>query len=785
MPFTVHTNTSSLTAREYLRITGDFQERTINRVSSGLHIVRSGDDAAGLAIANGFRSDRAVITQGIRNANDGLSTLQTVDGGINNISQLLDRARSLATQSASGTFNGDRTVLDIEFQSVIDEIDRQAQAIGLNTGGLFAKDLEVFIGGGRGITATQQISNGSIAVDLSNATVDARSLGLKGTQVAGVNATDVDEILAEATNISSQAVSGWTDFYFRGPGFAAGDRVRVAVNLSGVDNPDKLVRALNSAIDQAGSGGTGPSTAFRDSGIRAAIVTDEADNKNLVFQSSETAFQVSGGDRLANALLGNHANNTGFSVDYVVTGATAAASTGTTFAAARDVVVRIQGGSLASPTDLTLSVTTSTSVDQALTSLSSLIANNSSLIAAGISLSAVSPGSALQFTSRRGENFEVLAVNDAGNRLGLGTAQNTSSTSPVGFDVTSVTSGAVTTGSGAATLAISVGGGAYQTLSHTFSGSTTAAELVNSLNTQFASIAALQQAGLVAASAAGGAVSISSNNGTYFRVSSNSAGAGFGFGTLAGVTTSTSVATTSSTTSASLSSGGASVSPLLSWAPIRNGNDDQAITISTEDSAGTEQSVAITLAADSGAQHGRTIDEALAYINAQIQASGSADLRLIVAVKQRDPAAGGAEKIRFLGLVPAFSVSIGGNPGGTGIASNQGQVVNSTLLAGGANADIASQPNAEAAVVALYKAVAKVGNVQAVVGRGQNQFNFAISLAHTQLITLGASESRIRDADLAEEAANLSKAQVLQQAGIAALSQANAAPQAILNLLRS
>ena len=89
-----------------------------------------------------------------------------------------------------------------------------------------------------------------------------------------------------------------------------------------------------------------------------------------------------------------------------------------------------------------------------------------------------------------------------------------------------------------------------------------------------------------------------------------------------------------------------------------------------------------------------------------------------------------------------------------------------------------------AAVVALAKAVTYIGAVQAVAGRGQNQFNFAISLAQTQISNLAASESRIRDADLALEAANLSRAQILQQAGVAALAQANSAPQAVLSLLR-
>src|SRR5271154_1215474 len=177
--FSILTNIASLQAQNYLSTNQAFQAQTINEVTSGLRIVNSGDDAAGLAIANGLRSDQAVLTQGIRNANDGLSALQTIDGGINNISNLLDRASTLAAQSASGTFTGDRSVLNSEFQSVLGEINRQAQAIGLNQGGEFAKNLSVFIGGGQTSGNVSANDNGSVNLNLSAATVDSKSLGLE------------------------------------------------------------------------------------------------------------------------------------------------------------------------------------------------------------------------------------------------------------------------------------------------------------------------------------------------------------------------------------------------------------------------------------------------------------------------------------------------------------------------------------------------------------------------------------------------------------------------------
>src|SRR5450432_3655007 len=79
------------------------QSTTIQRLTSGYRINQSGDDAAGLAVANQYRSDTAELTQGVRNANDGISTLQIIDGGLNNISKVLDRMKTLATQSASST----------------------------------------------------------------------------------------------------------------------------------------------------------------------------------------------------------------------------------------------------------------------------------------------------------------------------------------------------------------------------------------------------------------------------------------------------------------------------------------------------------------------------------------------------------------------------------------------------------------------------------------------------------------------------------------------------------
>jgi len=169
-------------------------------------------------------------------------------------------------------------------------------------------------------------------------------------------------------------------------------------------------------------------------------------------------------------------------------------------------------------------------------------------------------------------------------------------------------------------------------------------------------------------------------------------------------------------------------------------------------------------------------------INTALQKTGIAALQSIVAVA--DPTKG---NISFVtNSTTPFTMTIGEEAGkdtGKGFA-NPDTVQKATSYGVGGTADISNQGSAQSAVTALANAVASLGTAQAVVGRGENQFGYAVNLAQSQLTNLTTAESRIRDADLAAEAANLTKAQILLQAGVAALAQANSAPQAVLSLLK-
>jgi flagellin len=192
--FSVLNNIASVNAQANLASTSIGLNKALTRLSSGLRINSSGDDAAGLAVANAYRSNVAVLNQGIRNANDGLSTLQIKDGALNNISNLIDRLSTLATQSASASSSVDRTALDLEFQDVLSEIDREASVAGLTASAGFS----VFvsndsgngtIGGTVGAADTAGLSIDTLAVDTaSNAASAVAALATAVTTLGSVQA---------------------------------------------------------------------------------------------------------------------------------------------------------------------------------------------------------------------------------------------------------------------------------------------------------------------------------------------------------------------------------------------------------------------------------------------------------------------------------------------------------------------------------------------------------------------------------------------------------------------
>ena len=124
----INTNTSSMVARDAIQRNDRAMATAMERLSTGSRINTAKDDAAGLAIAERMKSQVSGLNMAVRNANDAISLLQTVDGAAAEISNMLSRMYELAVQSVSGTYTStDRTALDLEFGALMEEINDIAE----------------------------------------------------------------------------------------------------------------------------------------------------------------------------------------------------------------------------------------------------------------------------------------------------------------------------------------------------------------------------------------------------------------------------------------------------------------------------------------------------------------------------------------------------------------------------------------------------------------------------------------------------------------------------------
>jgi flagellin len=125
MPIRIFNNIPSITAQKLLGANNDRLAKSVERISSGIRINRAADDAAGLAISEGLRSDIRATRQAVRNANDGISVINITEGALNEQASILIRLRELASQASTGTVGStERQTIQLEFDALRLEIDR-------------------------------------------------------------------------------------------------------------------------------------------------------------------------------------------------------------------------------------------------------------------------------------------------------------------------------------------------------------------------------------------------------------------------------------------------------------------------------------------------------------------------------------------------------------------------------------------------------------------------------------------------------------------------------------
>lgn len=189
MGIRINTNVASLAAQRSLGITKNNMDSNLRKLSSGERITRAADDAAGLAISEKLKGHIRGVRQAKRNSDDGISLIQTAEGGLNEISNIIIRLRELSVQAASDTVGDtERSFSNIEFQNLLEEVQRIAQGAEFNgrklldgTGGV----VEIQVGIHNDPTL-DRIKYDAITTD---ATIE--SLGLTGENIASKEAAQL------------------------------------------------------------------------------------------------------------------------------------------------------------------------------------------------------------------------------------------------------------------------------------------------------------------------------------------------------------------------------------------------------------------------------------------------------------------------------------------------------------------------------------------------------------------------------------------------------------------
>jgi flagellin len=284
MASTINTNVSSLTAQRNLSASQLSLSTSIQRLSSGLRINSAKDDAAGLAISERFTSQIRGVVQAARNANDGISLAQVAEGAMGSASNILQRVRELAVQSANSTNSAsDRQALNQEVIQLVSELDRISQNTEFNG--------QKLLDGTFGTARYQVGANANQVIVASTANMRTTVYGNNQATGSGVAAQATVATVAGATNgvlAGTLALSG----------ALGSNSVTVAVSESSKGSADKInAQAANTGI--TASARTVVQVAF---GVAGAYTLDVKADNSTAETVSFSLTSISGADALSAAV---------------------------------------------------------------------------------------------------------------------------------------------------------------------------------------------------------------------------------------------------------------------------------------------------------------------------------------------------------------------------------------------------------------------------------------------------------------------------------------------------
>lgn len=285
MPLGILNNIPSLAAENQLTLTSNALNNTLEQLSSGSRINTGADDPAGLAIANGLQANISALTQSVSNANDGVGELQLADGALAQVTNLLNTAVTLATESATGTVsNSQRTAIQAQYASILAEINRIGTATTYNGQEVFQSGTSPNLNAADSANSatTAPVTLGT-ALTVGDATsVTAGGVTFTYTAAAGVANPNVAISAGAALTAGTTLTSSGTLTITRG-----GVATTYATTAASTATVQTLINAINTGAT-SGAGAAGVTVAGgAATGLHAALVggqlqiTDTAGNNNL------------------------------------------------------------------------------------------------------------------------------------------------------------------------------------------------------------------------------------------------------------------------------------------------------------------------------------------------------------------------------------------------------------------------------------------------------------------------------------------------------------------------
>jgi flagellin len=798
MALRINTNVAALSAHKNMIKNDNSLSASLEKLSSGLRINKAADDASGMAIADSLRSQGLGLGQAMRNANDGISMVQTADGALEESINIVNTIKTKSIQAAQdGQTTESRKAIQSDINKLLEELDVIAKTTAFNnqkllSGNFTNKKFQVGAYSGETVnisiassesTKVGHVTSGNLSLtNASGGTVQlsiysnlqSKEFTLQAVEITANNSTEngmgalADAInkLSDVLGISAAAVVESTSSAAVAAGSTGSDFAINGVAIGAVavvdnDADGALVKAINNKTS--------------DHGVAASV---GADGTLKLTSSDGRAISVTGGTGAP--LAGSQMSTMGY-VKLNQAGSNEL------------LITDLAGGSA---TDFTGNITTNAGV---VTTIDSTLAAGSNLIAASILLA----GSTLGGTLTEAINSaNIVTTQDSTLKAGstIGTTSIIESGSVMGGTVT--TSGATYTTTGAALLKAGSTLAAASTLA---AGTVLTQDIVDSNNDIITAGTTLNSAVTLSASAqtlssdmvlAHGSILNNTSTmaaGSYIGVDIITAGAmnltsdmtlkagstiiQVGSTLAAGSTiggTVTTGAAYATTQEMKLAAG----STIITASVIAKGS---TLGGATQTNGALTAQNAVSLGAGTSLADATVLAQGTVLTNDMTFTTGTLEAGTVL---EHDYVTSGAQTLAQDMTIAKDSIiatlsTLAANAGGA-----SGTKMSDTTTSRLADVNVLTQEGAQIAISVADSALKDLDKVRSDLGSVQNQLTSTISNISVTRINIFAAESSIRDVDFAEESANFSKMMVLTQASSFAMAQANASSQNVLSLLQ-